>query len=256
MLRRTLAGFSAMLALTVGLGGLTAGSALAQSDVVDGPLIRSPRSSPDPRDLSGVWYIRLYNRQINSTLGRVPPFTPHGKEEWDKRVAAEKEGRPLADASAYCWPHGTPRLMNSPYPIQIIQTQGQTTIVHEVAHNVRHIYMDEPLPANPKPSFLGTSVGHWEGDTLVIETTGVDARTWIDEVGVIHGPKLHVVERIKKIEEGKALENLVKIEDPDFFKEPWFARITYAWRPDLRISEYSCEENNRNMPVNGRTVAQ
>ena len=71
-----------------------------------------------------------------------------------------------------------------------------------------------------------------------------------------HGKQLHTVERIRKIEDGKALENLIKIEDPEYFKEPWFARITYAWRPDLRISEYSCEENNRNMPVNGRTVAQ
>jgi hypothetical protein len=242
--------------VALALCALTGGAATAQSDVIDGPLIRTPRSSADPRDLSGVWFIRSYNRQINSTLGRVPPFTPLGKAEWDKRVAAEKAGSPIADASAYCYPHGVPRVMNSPYPIQIIQTEGRTTIVHEVAHNVRHIYMDEPLAASPKPSFLGSSVGHWEADTLVIETNGFNDRTWIDEVGVIHGAKMRVTERIRKIEDGKALENLVKIEDPDFFKEPWFARITYAWRPDLRISEYSCEENNRNMPVNGRTVAQ
>ncbi len=228
----------------------------AQSDVIEGPLIRPAASSADPRDLSGVWFIRSYNRQINSTKGRIPPFTPHGKEEWDKRVKAEKDGTPIADASAYCYPHGVPRVMNSPYPIQFIQTAGETTIVHEVAHNVRHIYMDVPHSKDITPTFMGESVGHWEGDTLVVDTTGLNDRTWIDEVGVIHGKQLHVIERIRKIEDGHAVENLVRIEDPEFFKEPWFMRDTYAWRPDLRIAEYSCEENNRNAPVNGHTVAR
>ena len=94
------------------------------------------------------------------------------------------------------------------------------------------------------------------GDTLVIETKGVDPRTWIDEVGIIHGPNMKVTERIRKIEDGEAIEALIRIEDPEYFTRPWFMRDTYAWRPDLRISEYVCEENNRNMPVDGRTVAK
>lgn len=204
----------------LGLGILAAVTMAAPSDVVDGPLIRPAVSSSDPRDLSGVWFIRRYNRQINSTLGRLPPFTAHGKAEWDKRVKAENDGSPLADASAYCWPHGVPRVMNSPYPIQIIQTPGKTTIVHEVAHNIRHIYMDQPHPTNIVPTFMGDSVGHWESDTLVVDTIGLNDRTWIDEVGVIHGRQLHVVERIRKIEDGHALENLVRIEDPEFFTQP------------------------------------
>jgi hypothetical protein len=244
-------------AALVGLGVLAVtATRAAPSDVIDGPLIRPATSSNDPRDLSGVWFIRLYNRQINSTLGRLPPFTDQGKAEWDKRVKAEKEGSPIADASAYCWPHGVPRVMNSPYPLQIVQTDGETTILHEVAHNIRHIYMDQPHARNPAPTFMGDSVGHWEADTLVVDTVGLNDRTWIDEVGVIHGKQLHVVERIRKIEDGHALENLIRIEDPEFFKQPWYARITYAWRPDLRISEYVCEENNRNMPENGHTVAK
>jgi hypothetical protein len=239
--------------LTLGsLVGITA--VAAPSDVIDGPLIRPAVSSSDPRDLSGVWYIRLYNPQINSTQGRLPPFTERGKAAWDARVKAEKDGSPIADASSYCWPHGVPRVMNSPYPLQIIQTTGETVIVHEVAHNVRHIYMDQPHQQVLAPSFMGDSVGHWEGDTLIVDTTGLNDRTWIDEIGVIHGLQLHVIERIRKIEGGHALENLVRIEDPEYFTEPWYARITYAWRPDLRIAEYVCEENNRNMPVSGHTA--
>ena len=239
----------------LGLGSLATAMALAApSDVVDGPLIRPAASSGDPRDLSGVWYIRLYNPQINSTLGRLPPFTERGKSAWDARVKAEKDGSPIADASSYCWPHGVPRVMNSPYPLQIIQTAGETVIVHEVAHNVRHIYMDQPHPQTLAASFMGDSVGHWDGDTLVVDTVGLNDRTWIDEIGVIHGKQLHVIERIRKIEGGHALENLIRIEDPEYFTEPWYARITYAWRPDLRIAEYICEENNRNMPVAGHTA--
>ena len=241
--------------LTAGLGSLmTATVMAAPSDVIDGPLIRPAVSSQDPRDLSGVWFIRLYNPQINSTLGRLPPFTQLGKTAWDARVKAEKDGSPIADASSYCWPHGVPRVMNSPYPLQIIQTAGETVIVHEVAHNVRHIYMDQPHPQNPTATFMGDSVGHWEGDTLVIDTTALNDRTWIDEIGVIHGKQLHVIERIRKIEDGHALENLIRVEDPEYFTEPWYARITYAWRPDLRLAEYICEENNRNMPVDGHTA--
>src|SRR3984957_4931466 len=101
---------------------------------------------------------------------------------------------------------------------------------------------------------MGDSAGHWEGDTLVVDTIGLNDRTWIDEVGVIHGQQLHVIERIRKIEGGHAMENLVRIEDPEYFTEPWYARITYAWRPDLRLTEYVCEENNRNMPVSGHTA--
>ena len=233
-----------------------AGPAGAQSDVLEGPLIRPAVSSHDPRDLSGVWFIRSYNRQINATTGRVPPLTALGKAERAKRVQAEKDGTPIGDASAYCYPHGVPRVMNSPYPIQIIQTAGETTIVHEVAHNVRHIYMDVPHSKDVKTSFMGESVGHWEGDTLVVDTVGVDPRTWIDEVGVIHGKQLHTVERIRKIEDGHAIENEVRVEDPEYFPRPWYMRDTYAWRPDLRIAEYVCEENNRNRPVNGHTVAK
>ena len=243
----------ACLAALVGIG---VSAPIAAAQVPQQPLIRPPVSSSDPQDLSGVWNIRLYNRVIPQTSGGTPPFTPLGKEEWDKRVKAELDGSPIADASAYCWPHGVPRVMNSPYPIQIVQTPGKVTILHEVAHNIRHIYLNEDLPDNPKPEFMGHSVGRWEGDTLVIDTVGVDARTWIDEQGIIHGPKMKVQERIRKIEDGNALENLIRIEDPDYFTRPWYARITYGWRPELRLSEYVCEENNRNMPVDGRTVAK
>ncbi len=236
-------------ALAVGLGilGTAAGAAT---------LYRPEASSKDPRDLSGVWFLLRYNRIIPTVDGTPPPFTERGKLEWAKRIIAESQGAPMADASSYCWPHGTPRVMNSPYPLQIFQTPAETVIAHEVAHNTRYIHMQRGHPAQIKASFMGDSVGHWEGDTLVIDTLGVDPRTWIDEQGIIHSEKLHTVERIKKIQDGKAIEDVVTVEDPVFFTKPWTFRDTYAWRPDLRLTEYSCEENNRNAPQGGTTVAR
>lgn len=221
------------------------------------PIYRPQFSSMEnKRDLSGVWFIRDYNRRFRTPMGTLPPFTPLGRQEWEKRVKAEEEGKPYADASTYCWPHGTPRVMNSPYPIQFIHSPGKITIIHEVAHNVRHIWMDEPMPKDVPVTFQGYSVGHWDGDVLVIETKGVDPRTWIDEEGIIHSDQLYVVERIRKIENGETLENEITITDPVYFTRPWVKRITYSWRPDIRIAEYICEENNRNAPVDGRTVAK
>ncbi|MFM1886389.1 MAG: hypothetical protein RL026_1546 [Pseudomonadota bacterium] len=208
------------------------------------------------RDLSGVWFIRDYNRRFRTPTNTLPPFTPHGRAEFDKRVKAETEGTPFADASTHCWPHGIPRVMNSPYPIQIIHSPGKITIVHEVAHNIRQIRMDQPMPDTVPTSFLGYSVGRWEGDVLVIETKGTDTRTWIDEEGIIHSDQLHTIERLRKTENGLNLENEVTIIDPVYFTRPWVKKINYAWRPDIRIAEYICEENNRNAPENGITVAK
>jgi hypothetical protein len=221
------------------------------------PVYREQRSSMEnKRDLSGVWFIRDYNRRFRTPTDTLPPFTPYGKAEFDKRVKAETDGKPYADASTHCWPHGIPRVMNSPYPIQIFQTPGKITIVHEVAHNIRQIHMDQKMPDKVPTSFLGYSVGHWDGDVLVIETKGTDPRTWIDEEGIIHSDQLYSIERIRKTENGENLENEVTMIDPVFFTRPWVKKINYAWRPDLRISEYICEENNRNAPEGGVTVAK
>jgi hypothetical protein len=214
-------------------------------------------SSADPRDIAGVWWTKGYDRRYRTLDGQLPPFTPAGKAEWDRHIQAEKDGKPIADAPTRCFPHGIPRLMASPYPIQIIQSPGQITFVHEVGHNIRLIYMDEAHPKDLDKTFLGHSVGRWEGDTLVVDTVALNDRTQIDEEGITHSDKLHVVERFRKINGGTQLENLITIEDPETFTRPWTTRRTYEWRPDIRLMEYVCEENNRNEPDHtGVTVAK
>jgi hypothetical protein len=213
-------------------------------------------SSADPRNLDGVWWTIGYDRTFRTLDKQLPPFTARGRAEWEHNIQAEKEGRPVADAPTQCLPHGVPRVMASPYPIQIITIPGQVTIVHEVAHNQRLIYMDEPQPAHLDPTFMGHSVGRWDGDTLVVDTIGLNDRTRVDEEGITHSDRLHVVERFRKIDGGRLLEDLITIEDPVMFTAPWTARRTYAWRPDQRLMEYVCEENNRNVVENGVTVAR
>lgn len=230
---------------------LMAGAAQAALDF-------TPTQSPGgPRDFNGVWWTRGYDRTYRQLDKSMPPFTERGQREWDARQLAEKEGRPMGDASTDCKPHGVPRIMASPYPIQILVEPGEVNIMHEVGHNQRVIYLDQPHPANVKPTYLGHSVGHWEGDTLVVDTTGFNTNTMVDEQGIGHSAQLHVVERFRKIEDGKRLEDLMTIEDPVYFTKTWQTVRLYDYRPDVKVMEYICEENNRNAPdAEGRTTAK
>jgi hypothetical protein len=191
---------------------------------------------------------------------KLLPLTAMEAASWQHHIDMEKLGTPIADAPTQCFPHGIPRLMASPYPIQLVYSPGLITILHEVAHNVRFIHMDgQPPPPDAPRTFLGYSVGHWEGNTLVIVTDHFNDRTQIDEEALSHGLQLKVTERITKFTNrygGAELRNLITIEDPEHFTQPWTAERTYPWRGDIRISEYSCEENNRNAPVNGISVAK
>ena len=212
----------------------------------------------NPRDFDGVWWTRGYDRTFRPVEGGLPPFTERGRREWDHNVRADEAGTPVADAPTGCLPHGIPRLLASPYPIQIISTPGQMSWVHEVNRNQRWIYLDEAHPPNLPHTYLGHSVGRWEGDTLVIDTVALNDKTRIDEEGITHSNQLHVVERIRKVQIDGAtqLESLITITDPVMFTRPWTTRRLYKWRPDVHVTEYVCEENNRNAPVDGVTVAK
>src|SRR5262245_27916794 len=187
VLMRRVGSFIALGATLLGVG--SAGSVAAQESL----------ASADPHDIDGVWWTAGYDRTFRTLEGALPPFTDRGRREWEQNVAADKAGTPVADAPTRCLPHGIPRLLASPYPIQIITTPGQITWVHEVNRNQRWIYMNESHPKDLPHTYLGHSVGHWEGDTLVIDTVGLNDKTRIDEEGITHSDQLHVIERIRKI---------------------------------------------------------
>jgi len=129
-----------------------------------------------------------------------------------------------------------------------VQTPDAIYIGIEVMHSFRIIHMDgKPMPADFKASYLGYSAGHWEGDTLVIVTTGLNGFTQVDEEGRPKSSAMKVTERwVKKAPD--ILENTFTVDDPKTYSRPWVARSEYKWAPDVRFNEYICEENNRNKP--------
>src|SRR3569833_2819323 len=130
--------------------------------------------NPDPKKFEGVWWLKGYEYMIGPAPGIEPTLKPKYMEILKRRIRAKNAGKPETDTSTQCYPHGMPRLMESPYPIEIVQTPGRVTLLHEVAHEVRRFYIDQKHPDNLKDTFLGRSVAHWEGDTLVVDTVGIN----------------------------------------------------------------------------------
>jgi len=212
--------------------------------------------NPDPHDLEGVWQVQGYEYLLGPEPGVPPPLKPKYMKLLEQRIRAKNRGTPEADTETQCLGHGMARVMESPYPIEIVQTPGRITFLHEVAHELRTIYMNRPHPKHPRVTFNGDSVGHWEGDTLVVDTIAIDPRSFIDDEGSAHSGQEHVIERYRKIDGGAELALTITIEDPVTLEHPYSYKRIFHWRPDIRPQEYICEENNRNAPINGVTVAK
>jgi hypothetical protein len=129
--------------------------------------------------------------------------------------------------------------------LSILQSRTEVTMIFSGNAEVRHIHLNAPHTANPKPSWYGESVGRYEGDTLVVDTIGLNDKTFLDNYRTPHTDKLHVTERWRLIEDGKKLEILITIDDPDTFNQPWQALRQYD-RVNRNWSEDSCSENNIN----------
>ena len=145
-----------------------------------------------------------------------------------------------------CWPAGVPgfTVYTRVQPIYFLQTPKEVFIINELNAQVRHIYMNVPHSANPKPSWYGESVGRYEGDELVVDTIGLNDKTFVDNYRTPHTDRIHVVERFKMIEGGKTLQAVVTVDDPGAFNMPWSA--TQRWRrvSDRPMTEAICAENN------------
>ena len=151
------------------------------------------------------------------------------------------------DPEARCLPPGVPRMSTTPYPWTFVQTPQLLVIVYEGgAHIWRKIFLDG-RPHDPKVEYtwLGDSIGHWEGDTLVVETVGQNDITWLDEGGTPHSADMKVTERISRPDYGH-LEIVHTIDDPKTFSKPW----SFTTHPSLlrgELIEYICQENNKDV---------
>jgi hypothetical protein len=214
-------------------------------------LIGGEGRAADVPDLSGTYWATEYHAKIAPVGGGELPFTPDGKAAYEANIAGLKDGSLSDPARKYCTPDGLPRLLATPYPFEILQAPpGQVTIVHELNHEIRAVAMDKPLPSKeemaPLPLYNGHSVGHYEGDTLVIQSAGFNGGTFLDATGAPHTDELVTVERIRSVSPTE-LEDVVTVHDPDYYARDWQARFVYKLRNDVRLMDYVCGEKHRDL---------
>jgi hypothetical protein len=202
-------------------------------------------------DISGTYWITEYHAKLVPTDGGEAPLNDAGRAEYAKNQAGLKDGSIIDAARKFCVPDGIPRVLANPYPFEIIQAPpGQTTIVYELNHQIRVVAMDKPMPSDmeliPFPFYNGHSVGHFEGDTLVIDSAGFNEKTFLDATGLPHDDQLKTQERIRKIA-GNQLEDVVTITDPTFYTRPFSTRFVYNQHNEVRLEDYVCGEQHRDI---------
>ncbi len=215
----------------------------------EGP--RTPEGHPDLSGFwqvlnSAAWDIRPHNAQdgIPAGLGVVEggdiPYQPWAAEQQQENYA----NRLTADPVRQCYLPGVPRITYMPFPFRILQTPDHVVVTYEFAHAVRIIYTDGSPHPLPNDFWMGDSRGHWEGDTLVVDTTHFNGRTWLDAAGNFHSDALHVVERYTPTTPYH-IDYEVTLEDPDVFTRPWTMRMTLYRRMDegLQLLDYDCVDH-------------
>jgi len=207
---------------------------------ITGPAPRLADGSPD---LSGVWGSdRPFVVDIG---GALPKGETLPMNDWAKGVMKTRQS--ADDPEAICLPTGVPRL--APYPMKFLQQPKLFVILFEGnIHSYRQIFLDrtEHLK-DPNPSWYGDSIGHWEGDSLVVDTVGFNDRTWFDFAGHPHTEQLHTVERFRRMDLGM-IEYNVTIDDPGAYTKP-FNLIGHfpLQRPGTELMEFICNENNKDV---------
>jgi len=181
-----------------------------------------------------------------------PNLTDFAKEGLKKSNDMVLSGFAMYARESRCWMTGVPAyLLNPAQPTFILQEPKKITMLWQMDQQVRHIYMDVPHSRNPKPSWYGESVGHWEGDTLVVDTIGQNTQTFIDNYRTPHSGRLHVVERFHLIEGGEKLQADITIEDPVALKQP--LKVIHQWRKvEGPMTESRCADGEMVNPFGQR----
>ena len=166
------------------------------------------------------------------------------------RLAAYRDAQGRGDIqdtpAANCVPNGMPGIMTQPYPIEFLLTPGKVTIIIEAYSQWRQIFTDgREHPEDPDLTFNGHSIGHWEGDTLVVDTVGFTTDTGLSGFGVKHSDKMRIVERMR-LTARDTLQIETTVHDPEALTKPWVTTRNYGRHRDWTIAEYICQQNNRN----------
>jgi hypothetical protein len=242
--------FAVAFTLVIVMSVLSAAS--AQPKQASNPT--SAGRSDQAHDLSGVWFddhprplTTLERYWIYKFNAEEPPMTAWGEAQFKAaKTSFGAHAYPLAETNdpAYhsCAPVGFPRVFLHPFPIQIIQTPGEVVMLFEWDSLRHQIFTDgRQHDTSLGPLWMGDSVGHWEGDTLVADTVNFNDKTWLDRMGHPHSDALHVVERIRRVDHDHLVDDLT-FEDPKAYTKPWTTRIEFSLRPKWTLEEQFCED--------------
>jgi hypothetical protein len=233
----------------------------------------APRASDGKPNLSGVWHVRaepleekkrlfgpaiadistpgsgpetVSNYAFNILLDYKPGeivMTPEAQAIFDRRQRGDE-----VNPQEHCMPMGTPLATLVSEVYKIVQTPGLILIMHEIDGIPRQIYTDgRTLPADPNPTWLGSSVGRWSGDTLIVDTEGLNDRVWLDVSGHPRSERMHMTERYRRRDAGH-LDVEFTFADLTMYNKPFSVKIAYLLQPDTDILEYVCNENERDRP--------
>lgn len=232
--------------------GKQVGAALKRTDIRPAP--RLADGHPDLGNSKGSWEPPGIGDMAGSGGGFAGSAQPDRKVDvsflpWAKDAFASRNANfTKDDPEGYCLPPGIPRMYATSFPFQIYQLPDRILFVFEGgAHMWRVVYVDgrkHTPPDRLNPTYLGEGIGHWDGDTLVVDVTGLNDRSWIDAAGHPHTEKLHVVERFTRVDYNTIVYEATS-EDPKVLTKPFTIHSKIMLRPGTRIQEYVCEENNQ-----------
>jgi len=217
--------------------------------------------SPAARNISGAWVPMGGGRGADPKIA-PPPATPivlkpeYAKAYEARRTAeaeAVKRGEPVATPAILCLPYGMPRMMTvASYPIEILQTPGQVTIITEAFSEVRRVYLDQPqLPIDEvPPGYYGRSVGRWDGDTFVIDTVGIK-QSVLSYNMLPHSEQMRITERMRLVSPD-VLHDQITIEDPVVLEKPFTYTLGFRRLPKYEMVEFVCENNREYVDEQGR----
>ncbi|MGC3981447.1 MAG: DUF6152 family protein [Steroidobacteraceae bacterium] len=201
----------------------------------------------DPRDFSGRYHPKEATLLMPGGNTTMLAYNDVSAKLFRPRVEDFFAGKLRADVLSLCKPAGVARGMSQGFPMQVQQNASQINLIYLEDHLVQRIYLDQEHPKDLKPSFMGHSVGKWDGNTLVVDIKGFRDGGWMDEYGSPSSEQLHIVERITKQADG-LLSFEITLEDPKYYSKPVTYSRTWQWQPNISWDEVICEENNRDAP--------
>jgi len=210
--------------------------------------------STDSTSLFGIWMIHAPPpgakpanfSSTDLTRGELS-MTPLGKEKFsDAKPTFGPRAVSIAESNEptfKCFPPGVPAIYTYLYPVQIVQSPGEIIMLYEYDHQVRHVYMDgRGHPSGLQPTWMGHSIGHMDGDALIVDTIGFNDKSWLDRFGHPHSEQLHLTERFQRVDDN-FLRIDFTIDDPKVYVKPWMSQLFFQRKPSWEMLEYLCTDN-------------